>query len=210
MFSRIYHFLKGRSPLHPAVIAGRLTPITFRRFTAEALPQCLELYALNEPGRFPKGAASEYEKALKQGKQYFLVAESNGQIIASGGVEYFKRRDIAVFFFGLVHPNHFGRGVGTALLLARLALLKPDRPAYHVLIFAVKDSFGFYRRFGFTNLSPWKDSQGDKHPSGHLHFTSREILGCRALLRDNKIGFPEDEDQIPFHDAQGQTLPIRS
>jgi predicted N-acetyltransferase YhbS len=197
MLSRIYHFLKGPSPLRPSLWDGHLSPVTFRRFTCEDLLQCLELYALNEPGRFPRGVAQQYEASLVQGSSYYLVAEDDGRVIASGGLSYYTRQDVAVLCFGLVHPSQQRRGIGTALLLARLSLLKPSRPEYHVLVFAVEDSFGFYRRFGFRDFQAWRDPQGDMRPSGHLLLTSRETRRCRALLKDHRITVPEDEAQIP-------------
>jgi len=198
MFSRIYHFLQGPNPLHPSVWKGRLSPMTFRRFSQQDLPKCLELYALNEPGRFPRGVIQTYEESLKGGNSYFLVGEFDGRIVASGGLAYTMREDIAVLCFGLVHPSEQGKGIGTALLLARLSLLKPNRHDYHVLIFAVKDSFGFYLRFGFRDFQAWKDPAGEMQPSGHLHITAREIRRCRALLKEQRIAVPEDEDEIPF------------
>ena len=93
--------------------AGRLSPITFRRFASADLQQCLDLYALNEPGRFPKGIDRQYEESLAEGSSYFLVAESEGKIIASGGISYFVREDIAVLCFGLVHPKRQGSWHGT-------------------------------------------------------------------------------------------------
>src|ERR1041385_5502612 len=198
MFSRIYHFLKGPNPLNPSVWTGRLSPLTFRRFVSKDLPQCRELYALNEPGRFPRGVAQQYEKSLIADSAYYLVAERDSHIVTSGGISYFRREDMAVLFFGLVHPRYHGQGIGTALLLACLALLKPNRARYHVFIFAVEKSIAFYRRFGFRDFQGWQDAHGDTHPSGHLLFTSYEIRCCRVLLQDNGIVSPEDEDQIPL------------
>ena len=198
MFSRLFHYIKGPSPLHPSVVANRLSPLTFRQFEPRDLDRCLELYALNEPDRFPEGVAKRYEEALTGGHSYFLVAEANGQIIASGGLSYSIRKDIAVLCFGLVHPAYQGKGIGTSLLLARLALLKPKLPAYHVFIFAVERSFGFYRRFGFQDFQAWKDPHGKAHPSGHLLVTDWDIGRIRVLLKKNKITVPEDEDKIPF------------
>jgi N-acetylglutamate synthase-like GNAT family acetyltransferase len=198
MFSRIYHFLKGPNPLHPSVWAGRLPSLTFRRFSPQDLPRCLELYALNEPGRFPKGVLPQYESSLTRGSSYHLVTEEDGQVIASGGLSYYNRQDVVVLCFGLVHPNHQSRGIGTALLLARLALLKANGLSYHVFIGAVEPSFGFYCRFGFTHFQAWKDSQGDTHPTGHLLLTSAEIRRCRTLLVAHGIALPEDEDEIPL------------
>lgn len=132
------------------------------------------------------------------GSSYYLVAEHNGRVIASGGLPYRARPDIAVLCFGLVHPSQQSKGIGTALLLARLSLLNPNRPRYHVFVFAVEDSVGFYRRFGFRNYNAWKDAQGDLHPSGRLLLKSRGIHRCRAFLADHGITVPDDEAQIPF------------
>jgi N-acetylglutamate synthase-like GNAT family acetyltransferase len=198
MFSRISHFLKGPNPLHPSVWTDRLSPLTFRRFAPQDLPQCLKLYALNEPERFPEGMVRQYEKSLITSSSYFLVAENDTHIMASGGMSYFVRENTVVLCYGLVHPSHQGRGIGTALLLARLALLNPERSSYDVFIFALEKSFAFYRRFGFRDFQPWKDVHGDLHPSGCLLVTSPEIRKCRQLLSDHGITVPQDEDQIPF------------
>jgi predicted N-acetyltransferase YhbS len=198
MFNRIYHFLKGPSPLHPSVCNGRLSPRAFRRFDRKDLSQCLELYALNEPGRFPEGVAQQYKKSLSEEHSYHLVTESDGRIIASGGISYYTRADWVVLSFGLVRPSHQGQGLGTALLLPRLALLKPGRFSYHIFIFAVEESFGFYRRFGFRDIQPWRDDHGDQHPSGHLLLTGSEIRRCRELLRSRGIVVPRDEVEIPL------------
>jgi len=198
MFARIYHFLRGPNPLHPNVWTGRLAPITFRRLVPEDIPQCLELYVRNEKERFPQGVIGEYEKCLTEESCYFLVAEREGRIIASGGVSYSIRRDIAVFSFGLIHPDHQSKGIGTALVLARLALLNPDCFSYHVLIFAVEKSIGFYQRFGFESYRRWKDSQGQDHPSGHLLIMSSEIRRCRHLLEAHGVVVPPDQDRVPF------------
>jgi N-acetylglutamate synthase-like GNAT family acetyltransferase len=161
------------------------------------------LYAQNEPGRFPPGVNKQYEESLKRSSSYFLVAENDGQIFASGGLSYYVRKNIAILCFGLVHPSQQGKGIGTALLLARLALLKPSRSDCHVFIFAVEKSIGFYRRFGFRDFQAWEDPQGAQRPSGHLRITASEIRRCRALLKDQNVIVPEDEAQIPLCTQEG-------
>jgi len=197
-FSRIYHFVKGPNPLHPAVWEGRLSGMAFRRFEAGDLPSCVELYALNERGRFPDGIMEQYRNSLAAQKSYYLVCEKDGRIVASGGVSYWIREDMAVLCFGLVHPDFQGRGIGTALLLARLALLNPSRATYRVLIFGVERAIKFYRRCGFQDFTPWQDPNGGKHPSGYLVLTGREIRRCRALLQAHQISIPQDEGRVPF------------
>ena len=199
MFSRIYHFLKGPNPLHPSVWSGRLRPLTFRRFRPEDRAQCLELYSLNAPGRFPDGFLDQYESSLMQGSSYHLVAEGGDKILCSGGLSYYNRPDVVVLSFGLVHPSQQGGGIGTALLLARLALVRPNGFSYHVFIFSLERAFGFYERFGFRLYhQSWRDPQGKPHPVGHLLLSSDEIRHCRTLLRNQKIELSKDEDKIPL------------
>jgi N-acetylglutamate synthase-like GNAT family acetyltransferase len=108
------------------------------------------------------------------------------------------RKNLAVCCYGLVHPDFQGKSIGTSLLLTRLALLNPAEQHHHVLIFAIEKSIGYYRRFGFRPFQPWKDAQGQDHPSGHLAFFSRDIRKCRALLSTHNIIFPPGQDQIPL------------
>jgi [ribosomal protein S18]-alanine N-acetyltransferase len=172
--------------------------MAFRRYQPEDLAQCLEIYAANEPGGFPKGVIEQYRKSLIDQSSYFLVLDRENRLIASGGISYFLRPNIAVLCFGLVHPDFQGSGLGTALLLTRLALLEPRGCMYAVFIAAVEKSVDFYRRFGFWPFLPWVDHHGQHHPSGRLSFSSKEIVRCRQLLAEKAISFPQDEKEIPL------------
>jgi N-acetylglutamate synthase-like GNAT family acetyltransferase len=195
---RFRHYIHGPNPLHPAVWEGRLSPLTFRRFQISDLPECLEIYKLNEPGRFPEGVLDQYERRLREQSSYFLVAERNGHIIAAGGIAYSQKPHWVMLSFGLVRPDEQGKGVGTALLLARLALLKNNEPVYRVLICAVAKSLGFYERFGFRRIGTWKDLHGVEHPIGSLVIHYAEAQACCKLLTDHGISVPPDEAEVPF------------
>jgi N-acetylglutamate synthase-like GNAT family acetyltransferase len=205
LLERLKHFAKGPNPLHPRNWEGRLSAVTFRRFQIGDLPRCLELYKQNEPGRFPEGVISQYEKALREQSSYFLVAEREGRVVATGGMAYVQQPHIAVFCFGLVSPGNQGTGIGTALLLVRFALLKKDRPLYRVLILAVAKSFGFYQRFGFQPCGSWPDPNGQEHPAGSLVITYEEAQQCRQLLADHGISVPHDEEQVPFRKKEEES-----
>src|SRR4051794_8060324 len=128
-YTRLYHHIRGPNPLHPTVWNGRIPHIAFRRYRESDLHACVELYDLNAPGRFPK-LEPPYGTTLASGRVYTLVAEKDRKLIAAGGVSYrgvpgFSNRKAAILSFGLVHPDHQNHGIGTALVLARLALLKP-------------------------------------------------------------------------------------
>lgn len=200
LFQRIGHFLQGPNPLHPATWEGRLKPLTIRRTTAADVPQCLEIYRLNEPGRFPEAMIDVYEKFLASKDSYHLVAEREGRIVGTGGMHYIQRRDVAIFCYGMVRPGEQGKSIGTALLLARLSLLHSKLPASLVLISALDSSISFYQRFGFRVKDSWRDKHGKDHPVGKLTILNSEVLECRKLLAAHGIVVPPDEDQIPFRE----------
>jgi ribosomal-protein-alanine N-acetyltransferase len=200
LLNRFGHYLKGPNPLHPKAWEGRLSPLTFRRFQISDLPQCLEIYKLNEPGRFPEGVLDAYEKCLREQSSYVLVAERNGQIIATGGIAYARKPYSAMLSYGLVKPEEQGKGIGTALLLARLALLKQSDSAYCVLIGALAKSLGFYERFGFRMIGKWRDPHGNDHPIGSLLTNYAEAQACRKLLAEHGIVVPQHQDQVPFRE----------
>src|SRR5262245_436440 len=92
----IYLFLKPRClqpywPIHtdilnPTLWKSRLSPMRFRRYQPDDLLQCVELYRLNEPGRFPPGMLKYYWEILADQSVYFLVLENDGRIVATGGI----------------------------------------------------------------------------------------------------------------------------
>jgi len=49
-----FGLMRGPNRLHPKIWEGRLSPVSFRKYKPDDLPQCLEIYSLNEPGRFPE------------------------------------------------------------------------------------------------------------------------------------------------------------
>ena len=204
-YSQLYHHMRGPNPLHPRVWNGRLSPLTFRRYRESDLHACVSLHDLNAPGRLPK-LEPPYSVTLASGRVYTLVAEEDGHLIATGSVSCqrlpgFLNRKAAILSFGLVHPDYQDRGIGTALVLARLALLKPSEQCYVVLIFAVDRSIGFYRRLGFDDAGKWKDSEGQEQPIGKLEFLRRDIRACRKLLADHQVIYPNDEELVPLVEA---------
>jgi ribosomal protein S18 acetylase RimI-like enzyme len=202
MLDRLIHFFKGPNLFHPKVWKGRLRPITFRLLAPADIPRCLEIHALNEPGRFPDDSRPMYQTTLEAAPGITLVTECNHSVVATGRISSEGRRDVVVLSFGLVHPEHQGSGIGIALTLARLAMLSPDVPRYFVFIFAVEKSIGYYQRLGFRKVALWTDAQGNQHPIGYLLVSPRDILCCRRLLKDHGIQWPEDVAQIPVTEAK--------
>src|SRR3954471_513610 len=83
---------------------------------------CMSVYASNRGFTLPNDA-SLMERHLKDAFVHYLVIEGAEGIVACGGID--PRGDInrADLCFGMVHRAHHGCGIGTLLLLSRLALV---------------------------------------------------------------------------------------
>jgi len=201
---RLRWIVTPAAPTNRRLWEGKLCPMQFRRTVPSDLEQCLELYRLNDGGRFPLGYISRYFKSLSEQESYVLVLDGPQGLIATGGLAYFSRRpNTAMLSWGLVHPAHHGKGIGTALLLARLALLGTTGLWRFVYIASLKDSVGYYRRFGFSTPGTlmWEDTSGKRHPIGMLWIFAYQIRRIRRILSEQGVTYPrEDVTEIPYID----------
>src|SRR5262245_13975381 len=112
---------------------GRLDPTTgmlgipssnIRPFAKSDMDACRSLYTQNERGRFPPGYLQTFTDSLEPPAQLFLVVELLGQVAAVGGIYRTPESPQGCsLVFGMVRPELHRKGLGTALLLARLAIL---------------------------------------------------------------------------------------
>ena len=125
---------------------------TIRLLREGDLEACEAIYRLNEPAHFPPGYFPKFADWLRNGRALILVAEQDGAVRALGGVNAQDRdgRYIASLSFGMVHPAYHRQGFGTALLLARLALLQSTKEYSFACLTTAGGSETFYGRFGFS------------------------------------------------------------
>ena len=151
---------------------------------------CLAIYNENEPGRFPEGAAGLFRQFLHDPGYLKLLALADGRPAAVGGIGLIPGlfADQACLVFGMVKPILHGQGIGTAMLLARLAALpRPVKPI-RVLLSNVEASAGFFARFGFV-----RHGQVALPTSGEFLEVKSALLDgggwdtCHALIRRMRI-----------------------
>ena len=145
--------------------------------------RCEEIYRLNEAAHFPAGFFDKYRERLNSPKILFLVAEVGGGVCGVGGIRVERPSlPVALLTFGMVHPAMKGRGIGTALLLARLAAVPESLLPCTVAMTAVGGSNTFYERFGFRflDLPPEANEHGLDHY--HVYFTRRDRARCERAL----------------------------
>jgi hypothetical protein len=137
--------------------------ITLRLFKSRDRDECLAIYRANEVGRFPEGFASFFEDFLDRADYLKIVLCDQDRPVAIGGIGLapFLASHCAWLIFGLVSPALHGRGLGTALLLSRIALLPEPSPGVRLFMTNVAKSHAFFARFGFASMG--------KVPSGRAN-----------------------------------------
>jgi GNAT superfamily N-acetyltransferase len=197
MFRWLCSLLKGFSyelDLYPA--HRRMKPIRIRFYTPDDFQACRKLYTLNEPGRFPAGVLPEFEESLQSGRVLFLLAEKDGIVCGCGGIDISSERNSqATLSYGLVHPQWHGQGIGTTLLLARLALL--PRNFWTAIMLPVQASEGFYRRFNFREFGRYHHPVGGPMPLYFVHVYRKAPDRCAALLAKAGVKLDVGEVSIP-------------
>ncbi len=178
----------------------------------------LGLYDANAPDRFPEPDRLKFERFLDsdpESDSYFVAESAGGEIVACGGVSLLHDR-VNVLSYGLVSPEHQGRGVGSALALARLTFATRVAGQNFSLIFAVPKSLGFYHRFGYVEVGAWDGDDGKQYPAAGLGYAHdvfepiESILEERGLLIDpslpiavsNELEAVLEEDLLGVYDMR--------
>jgi len=109
-----------------------------------------------------------------------------GEIVACGGISVVGGF-VNVPCYGLVAPEHQGKGVGSAMALARLAFATRTPGHHFSIIFALPKSLGFYRRFGYQERTSWKWEDGKEYPVGVLSYSSAVFGAIEGTLRKRNL-----------------------
>jgi GNAT superfamily N-acetyltransferase len=142
-----------RSALTPIPPKGLPPGTRIRLYQPADKDACVDIYNENEPGRFPEGFGGQFEQFLEQRDYLKLVGCIGEEPVAIGGIGkisgLFSHHVWLVF--GMVKPAFHSQGIGTAMLLTRLAALtRPVKPV-RVMLSSVEASTAFLARFGFTH-----------------------------------------------------------
>lgn len=194
---------------------------TLRQYRPEDRPAVLAIHDANATGRFPGNARSLFEEFLDQHISSFFVAVGTGdEVLACCGVMSASER-FHTLCFGLIHPQHQGKRIGSTLTLARLVYASRAVDTHFAAIYAVPDSIRFYERFGFSVKGEWLREGERSFPFAILGYDQsvirrlHRVLSARGHLIDSAIPVHADTDrraeftqdeigfwQITFHPLQ--------
>ncbi len=163
LFSDLRALLSGPPPLRMITPKALPPGITLRQFRAEDRSACLAIYAENEPGRFPRGFIGEFGDFLDRPDYLRLVLSQGESVVAVGGVGLipFFRWHHAWLVFGMVTRRLHGKGLGTALLLARICAIPEPRRPIKLIMANVAGAQDYYARFGFAHQGQMRTSRAD-------------------------------------------------
>jgi predicted N-acetyltransferase YhbS len=146
--------------------------------------RCEEIYRANELAHFPQGYFPRFSTWLRDQRALILVAETNGVVEAVCGVSAQEQEGhhFAALSFGMVHPSVHKRGYGTALLLARLSLLRTAKHRTIVILTTTGGSERFYKRFGFKFIRSLHPTPAYREDHYFANVTAVDRVRCADFL----------------------------
>ncbi len=144
--------------------------MTLRPWTADDFDACLALARSNTPAFILPHEVAAYGDWLRRACgpdadrgdacAYFVVDDAGGEgLAACGGIAFAEGAPVATLCWGLVRRDLHRRGIGTRLLLERLALARA-RGVEVVAMDTTPASLGFFLRHGFVEIARTRDGYG--------------------------------------------------
>jgi N-acetylglutamate synthase-like GNAT family acetyltransferase len=168
--------------------------LTIRPVTPEDTSPLAAIHDANESKRLvPAGYRESFLKNAFDPGVLSLVATLGDDVVACGTVHYMDNVSIAWLSFGLVHPSWQRRGIGSAMILSRLSLLRPRAEGVcEVYLSATQNSQPFFARHGFAIIGEDGDAGGNLFHTMRFPLTAALRSRCEAALIRSMANFPLD------------------
>lgn len=128
-----------------------------RPYTTHDKPELIRLLKLNIPQYFAASEITDFTEYLDRQLEEYFVVEEGGDIIGSGGINYFWDSRLARISWDIIHPDYHGKGYGTKLTLYRINLLQ-NNPAIDIIVVRTTQLvYKFYEKAGFRLEKTEKD-----------------------------------------------------
>ena len=198
---------RGQGRFEPTVGVEKIPPSVVRPYSRQDLSACREIYALNEPGRFPPGYLETFVETLESPDQLFLVVELNSQVAAVGGISRAPESpQWCSLVFGMVHPNLHRKGLGTTLLLARLAALERPTGVWWAGLSSAGGSATFFQRFGFLHYGRFPVLPDMREFDCYrTYLQESDWARCGRILEERQVTFDRAGLRVPVGPAMPDT-----
>lgn len=157
-----------------------------RKYTSQDRETCLGIYRANlEAGLIPDRYEDEFLAELGSGDALTLVIVVAGQVLGCGSVRCFwdEGRLCSNLSFGLIHPDHHRKQLGSYLLVSRLSLLDRNKGECTATLSATDHSVGFYAGVvGFSKYDQTRDKFGNCFHELILHVGLRRLQDAQDYM----------------------------
>jgi predicted N-acetyltransferase YhbS len=170
--------------LRPPALAELPAGVSIREYRPADREACIAVYRENERNGIPQKYLAEFERFLDSGDYLRLVLTREGTVVGIGGIGYEPTapQPRAWLVFGMIAPADQRRGLGKALLVARLGALQEPDPPVVLVMSNVGGSRKYYKQYGFSFVAKLPSARGDEwfaHSAARLD--SRAWRRCREL-----------------------------
>lgn len=128
-----------------------------RPYHPEDHPALLALFQHLVPEYFAPAEEADYRHYLNHEAEGYFVAETEGRIIAAGGLNQAPEAGVMRLAWDLVHSQCHGQGWGSQLIQHRLAQLQQRSDIHTIEVRSSQLAYRFYQRQGFTLCQVEKD-----------------------------------------------------
>lgn len=131
--------------------------IIIRKYKPEDKEALVKIMHNNVPKYFAETEVDDYEEYLDEEIEEYFVATIDENIIAAGGINYDRPRQLAKISWDLVDIPYHHQGVGTLLLEHRFQVIANKKDIKSIIVRTSQHAFGFYEKKGFKLLERHKD-----------------------------------------------------
>lgn len=131
--------------------------IIIRKFKQEDKDILIQILKNNVPKYFAETEVDDYEEYINGKVQDYYVALLNETVIAAGGINYDKDRQLAKISWDIVDIPFQKQGVGSLLLKHRLEVISNKKDIKSIIVRTSQHAYEFYSKMGFKLLERHKD-----------------------------------------------------
>lgn len=105
---------------------------------------------MNCPIYFSPQEEKDLIRYLDTELELYFVIEVSGQVVGFGGINFEDQQSLAKISWDIIHTQHQGKALGSALLNHRLQLLRNVPTLKRVIVRTSQMAYAFYKKNGFT------------------------------------------------------------
>lgn len=131
--------------------------IIIRRFKIDDKAQLVEILKNNVPKYFAETEVNDYVEYIDSKLQDYYVAQLKDRIIAGGGINYDRNKQLAKISWDIVDTSFQKQGIGSLLLKHRLEVIENKKNIKSIVVRTSQYAYEFYEKQGFKLLERHKD-----------------------------------------------------